>query len=272
MDSVTRERATKAVLVLAIVLAAYVAILALAKLREYPYIGSQYPSGNVITVEGKGEVMAVPDLAEISFGVRSEKPTLAEAQADAATRMNAVIAYLKEQGIDEKDIKTTNYSANPRYEYGVDAVPLGAPAMDSLIYPPYPRPGRQTLVGYEVYQNVSVKVRDIGRSETILGGVGNLGVTDVSGPYFTIDDEDELKREARREAIKDARQKAGDLADDLDVRLVRVVSFSENSYPVYYGREVMLQAADSSAPPVVPDLPPGENAVTAYVTVTYEIR
>ena len=92
MDQLTKERLSKAALAFAIVLIAYVGILALAKLREYPYIGSNYPSGNVITVEGIGEAFAVPDLAEIGFSVRSEKATLAEAQADAATRMNAVIA------------------------------------------------------------------------------------------------------------------------------------------------------------------------------------
>lgn len=280
MDSMTKERAMKAVLVLAIVLSCYVAILAFAKLREYPYIGSQYPTGNVITVDGQGEVFAVPDLAEIGFSVRSEKATLAAAQEDAATRMNAVIAYLKGEGIDEKDIKTTNYSANPKYEYlsaqtgAPDVAVMEARAPEQTTIYPWPGPGNQELVGYEVYQSISVKVRDTDKAQTLVSGVGGLGATDIYGPNFTIDDEDELKREARQEAIKDAREKARQLADDLDVRLVRVVSFSENGgFPIYYSRETMtLQATDSSAPPVAPDLPPGENSVTAHVTVTYEIR
>lgn len=274
MDTLTKERAMKAVLVLAIVLAAYVAVLALAKLREYPYIGSGYPSGNVITVDGTGEVFAVPDLAEIGFSVRSEKPTLEAAQADAATRMNAVIAYLKKQGIDEKDIKTTNYSANPNYECGDQIMSMeavGAP--ERMMYPPYPQPCDETINGYEVYQSVSVKVRDTDKAGTLITGVGELGVTDIYGPNFTVDDETELKREARQKAIEDARAKARQLADDLDVRLVRVVSFSENGggyYPMYAKMGMDMAVAESV--PVAPDLPTGENTITSYVTITYEIR
>lgn len=285
MDAVTRDRLTKAGFALLIVLSAYVVILALAKLREYPYIGSNYPSGNVITVEGKGETFAVPDLAEIGFSVRSERPTLAAAQEDAATRMNAIIAYLKGQGIDEKDIKTTAYSANPRYEYRDDTVSISADAgvssgsfgaAEPAIIRPWPQPGNQTLVGYEVYQSVSVKVRNTDQASALIAGVGEQGASDIYGPNFTIDDDTELQREARREAIEDARAKARQLADDLGVRLVRVVSFSENGggfYPLYGKGAVAMdtmQVAPEAA--VAPELPTGENTITSHVTITYEIR
>lgn len=280
MDPVTRERATKAVLVLAIVLSCYVAILGIAKLREYPYIGSNYPAGNVITVEGQGEVFAVPDIAEIGFSVRAETRTLSAAQEDAAKRMNAAIEYLREKGIDEKDIKTTSYSANPRYEYRDEIMPMSTGAApggvaDSVIYPWPPQPGTQTLVGYEVYQSVSVKVRDTETAGELIAGVGEFGVSDIYGPNFTIDNEDDLKREARRKAIEDARSKARQLADDLNVRLVRVVSFSENGggyYPMYREGFAMDTAASNEQKVTPPELPTGENSVTSWVSITYEIR
>lgn len=293
MDQLTKERASKAILVLAIVLAVYVAVLALAKLREYPYIGSQYPSGNVITVTGEGEVFAVPDIAEITFGVNEEAATLVAAQEAAATKMNAAIDYLKSQGIEEKDIKTTNYSANPRYEYHDVTYPnpswevssaagiVGAtePAMvgaaDSMMTAPIWRGGdTQVLVGYTVNQTISVKVRDTDKAGALIAGVTATGITDVYGPNFTIDDEDELQRDARQDAIKDARTKAKQLADDLDVRLVRIVSFSENGggyYPMYAKMESTI-AADNAVAPVAPTLTPGENRIAASVTITYEIR
>ncbi|MBP9772131.1 MAG: SIMPL domain-containing protein [Candidatus Pacebacteria bacterium] len=274
MDSLTKERATKAVLVLAIVLSCYVALLAIAKLREYPYIGSQYPTGNVITVSGEGEVFAVADIAEFGFSVRSDKPTLAEAQQDSAERMNAIIDYLKGQGVDEKDIKTTNYSANPKYEWGEsDVMPLNQ--YDERMMYPYPQPGNQVLVGYEVYQSISVKVRDTDKAGTLVTGVSELGATDFYGPNFTIDDEEELQREARKEAIKDARTKAKQLADDLNVRLVRVVSFSENGggyYPMYSKVGMGYDMAVAESAPIAPELPMGENSVMANVSITYEIR
>src|SRR5690606_38170187 len=100
------------------------------------------------------------------------------------------------------------------------------------------------------------------------------GVTDIYGPNFTVDDETELKREARQKAIEDARAKARQLADDLDVRLVRVVSFSENGggyYPMF-ARGAAMDMAVSSEAKAAPELPTGENTITSYVTITYEIR
>jgi uncharacterized protein YggE len=131
----------------------------------------------------------------------------------------------------------------------------------------------RVLIGYEVRQTLSVKVRDTDEAGTIAAGVGGLGVTDIYGPNFTIDDEDDLKRDARKEAIKDAQQKARELAKDLDVRLVRVVSFSENGggyHPMYARAEMSMDSSAGSAP--APELPVGENQINAYVTITYEIR
>lgn len=282
MDQLTKERATKAVLVLTIVLAVYVGILALGKLREYPYIGSQYPTGNIITVTGEGEVFAVPDIAEISFSVNEEAATLPEAQEAAALKMNAAIDYLKSQGIDEKDIKTTNYSANPRYEYrdgGVMPVydmPMygGTAGSEMMAYPGWDGGDTRVLVGYDVYQTISVKIRDTDKAGELIAGVTSKGITDIYGPNFTIDDEDELQRDARRDAIEDAREKAEQLADDLDVRLVRIVSFSENGggyYPMYAKMEMAMDSSAGAAP-VAPNITPGENRISASVTITYEIR
>ncbi len=284
MDSLIKERSMKVLSALGIVLTIYVGVLALAKLREYPYIGSQYPSGNVITVTGEGEVFAVPDIAEISFSVNEEADTLPAAQEVAATKMNAAIDYLTSNGVDEKDIKTTNYSANPRYEYrNAGVMPMydtsvregvSTGSAGSAVTMSYPVPGGDTrvLVGYDVNQTISVKVRDTKKAGELIAGVTAQGITDVYGPNFTIDDEDKLQREARQDAIKDARAKAKELADDLDVRLVRVVSFNDNNggyYPMYAKVEM---AMDSGSVPTAPNITPGENRIAASVTITYEIR
>jgi uncharacterized protein len=100
-----------------------------------------------------------------------------------------------------------------------------------------------------------------------------LGITNISGPTFSIDNEDALRDEARSLAIKDARDKAEVLARDLGVRLGSVASFSENGgyYPMYESKAVMNQAADTgSAMP--PTLPRGENKITTNVTVVFEIK
>ena len=99
----------------------------------------------------------------------------------------------------------------------------------------------------------------------------------MSGLSFTIDDEDELRAEARADAIEDAEGKADELAAQLGVTLVRIVGFSEDGngyYPApYLKREVMTMAADSAVGgAVAPELPMGENKIQSNVTITYEIR
>ena len=155
--------------------------------------------------------------------------------------------------------------------YSTGASAGGSDAM--MIYPPYPGNSNQVLVGYEVHHSVSVKVRDTDIAGEIVTGVGALGVTNMYGPNFTVDDEDALMREARKDAIKDAQEKAEELADDLDVKLVRIISFSENGgyYPMYARMEAGV-AYDSAEVKVAPEILEGENKINASVSITYEIR
>jgi uncharacterized protein YggE len=225
----------------------------------------QYDPVNSITVEGTGTVAAVPDIAQISFTVLESANTVADAQAKATERTDAAIEALKKAGIDDKDVKTVHYSVSPRYEYD-QPCPRGAYCATVVS-------GAPRIVGYDVSQSIEVKVRDTGKAGEILGLLGELGVQNISGPNFTMDDEDAVRAEARGEAIDEAEAKAKVLARQLGVRLVRVMSFSESGgpYPMYgYGKGggVMMDAVAQSAPA----LPVGENETNVTVVITYEIR
>lgn len=219
---------------------------------------------NTITVEGTGKAVAVPDIARISFTVVESAADVAAAQKAATDRTNAALAALKDAGIEEKDIKTAYYSVSPKYEYDSPCPPG---AMCAAIVRSSPR-----IVGYDVSQSIDVKVRKTDQAGEILGLLGNLGVQNISGPNFTVDDEDAVRAEARGEAIKEAQAKAKVLAKQLGVRLGPVMSFSENGgpYPMYgYGKGgVAMDAAVESAP----TLPTGENETNVTVMITYEIR
>lgn len=216
---------------------------------------------NTITVTGTGDAAAVPNIAQITFTVMQSAGTVAEAQQAATAKTDAALAFLKEQGIEDKDVKTLYYNVNPRYEYNDRACAAGYPC---------PPSGSPTISGYEVSQSVDVKVRDTAEAGTILEGLGSLGIQNISGPNFTVDDDSDVSAEAREAAIEDARAKAKVLARQLGVRLGRVVSFSENSmYPMYaYGKGGGMDAVAQSAPA----LPVGENETNVTVMITYEIR
>lgn len=256
----------KALLAVAALLCIYLLVISVKEIKSIGSVGDEIPPHNVISVSGKGEIVAVPDIATFTFGVTQEGTDVATAQTKATEKMNAAIKYLKDNGIAEKDIKTVNYSINPVYDY-----------TNGVCTTLRCTPGKQTLRGYEINQMVEVKVRKTEDAGKLLSGIGAQGVTNVSGLSFGVDDEEKVKAEAREAAIEDAQSKAEVLARQLGVKITRIVSFNESGdYPIYYAKTSfdrgmggdMMEAANAPAP----QLPSGEHQIISNVTITYEIK
>ncbi len=243
-----------------ILLSLFLAVKTVNGITENRFIGAGVAATNTITLSGKGEIKTSPDIATIYFSVTKDAATVKEAQDGAAKIGNAAIAYLKKEGIADKDIQTSGYNLSPRYEN---------PNIQCFAYP-CPQ-GNPKLVGYTVTESVTVKVRKLDTAGDIISGLGNQGVTGISGPTFSVEDEDAVIAQARTKAIADAKTKADELAKELGVSIVRVVNFSENgNYPVpMYGKAMM--SADSGGA-TAPTIEPGQNTITSNVSITYEIR
>lgn len=245
-----------------IVAAVIVAVIVMGVCRDN-MSGFQTEVKPSITVTGTGEVSSAPDTAVITFSVIETAKTVELAQKQATDRTNKALAYLKTAGIADKDIKTTNYSINPQYEYN-KIVCVRAPCESS-----------QTLVGYQASQSIEVKIRKTDQAGTVLAGLGSVGVQNIYGPQFTFDDDTKIQNDARAKAIADAKSKAEILAKQLGVHLVRITAFSENGggYPMPYSAKAEMSSVGRGADAVVaPSLPTGENKVTSNVTISYEIR
>lgn len=237
------------------------ATLALGAYAYQAIFGDDVWESNTISVTGEAEVVVVPDVASFTLAIRAEDEDMAAVQSEAAKINNAIIAYLKEEGVAETDIKTTSYNVNPRYRYE-----------RAVCTPTFCPPGESVQDGFIVYQSVEVKVRNTEKAGVLLTGVGSLGATNITGLTFTIDDPSQLESEARAAAITDARAKAEALADALGVRLVKLVSFYEDEMyrPMPYGMggDMMLRSAEMAAP----DIELGESTVTSRVSLTYKIK
>jgi uncharacterized protein YggE len=264
MDVSNKEKSllVKIAVALGIVLCIYFAIKALYEVKNYNAMGT----GSQISFDGSGEVTGSPDLAEVSVTLRSDAKGVKDAQSKVTTLEKSVLEFLEKSGIEKKDIKTENYNSYPQYDYGRPCYSVGNG------YCPSATP---KVIGYEVSEYISVKVRDLEKAGDVVAGLGALGVTEISGPNFSIENEDELKAEARKMAIDEAKDKAESLARDLGVKLVRIVNFSENgSYPMplMYAKDAMglSSMAENTAPS--PDLPAGVTKITSNVVITYEIR
>lgn len=262
-------KVSRSLAVLFAILSIFIVVKGVQAIKEYKFIGSGTTATNTISVSGEGEAFAVPDIAQVTFTVSKDAETMEGAQKTVTDITKKAIAYLKDQGIAEKDIRTENYNAYPRYEWQKSTIMC-------MAYPcPQPE-GKNVLIGYSATQTISVKVRDTEKAGTLVTGIGALGVSDITGPNFMVDDDGAVQSEARAKAIDAAKEKAEQLARQLGVKLVRIVSFSENGnnpyYPMYakdmaYGMGSAISATPEAAP-----LPTGENKYTSNVSITYEIR
>lgn len=256
-DKASIIKLKKIMAALASVFLAVLVIFFIAKsfneIEQRKYIGQDIIPVNTITVSGKGEIFTKPDIAKISISVEKEALSVAEAQNKATEDINKIIAFLKGSSIEDKDIKTTNYNIYPRYDYLEEQ-------------------GR-VFRGYTVTQTLEIKIRKIDETGKILSGAALAGANQVGGIYFTVDDEEAPKREARQKAIIDAKEKSDQLAKDLGVKIVRLVSFYESGgdSPYLYNLKAAGFGMGGEAAPA-PEIPAGENKITTTVSLTYEIK
>ncbi len=211
------------------------------------------PVARTITVAGEGKTVAASDIAKLSFAVVSEGKEPEKIQAENTEKMNAAIDAVKSQGVEPKDIKTSGYNLSPRYEY------------DEKKRTSY-------ISGYTLTQTVAVQLRDFAKISPILGQLPSLGINQIQGVNFEIEDPEQYLAIAREEAFNRAYAKAGIMAKQTGVRLGKVVTFSEGSQggPIYLrSYEAAAMKADIAPAPTIE---PGSEEVRASVSVTYELR
>lgn len=273
----SKGRVFKGLFVLVAILSAYYAVKIFSEIKKDSMLGDS-PTPATISFSGHGEVQAAPDIANVYLTISKDAKTVKDAQAAVATVEKSALDFLKKNDVDSKDIKTQDASFSPKYEYR-NAICPQAGAVSSqpnmISSPIYCPPGKSVVVGYTASESISVKIKDIkdtDRVGTIIQGLGTIGITDLSGPNYAIDKEDDLKAQARKMAIDDAKAKAKSLAKDLGVSLGKIESFNESGnypMPAYAGTMAMDSLQKSSAPAV---LPAGENTISSDVTITYEIK
>ncbi len=209
-----------------------------------------------LAVTGTAEVTVTPDICYLGFGVETEDKHSAVAAYKAnASIVEAVLAAVKAQGIEPKDIQTGGLTVSPRYRYEE-------------------KTGRQILEGYLVSHSLRVNVRDLGKVSSVLDAAVNAGATRVSNVSFTVENPKKYNQEARIEALKAARVKAEKIAEVTGVKLGRPISISEvepGSYGGYYAQanvEAQYRGGELGETP----LAPGQTKLSHTVNITYEIE
>ncbi|MGD0532386.1 MAG: SIMPL domain-containing protein [Methyloceanibacter sp.] len=203
-----------------------------------------------ISLAATGAIKAPPDKVDISTGVTSQAPTAKDALAKNSAAMSQVIDALKGEGLDAKDIQTTNFSVQPLYEERKE--------------------GRSsTIIGYQVTNSVRLTLHDIGKLGQILDKVVTLGANGVGAIELGVSEPEALKDEARKLAMSQAMANAKLYAEAAGGKLGKVLSISEDEGMIVarYASPAPMEMAAKAVP-----IEAGTATVEVRLHVSFELE
>ncbi len=220
-----------------------------------PFSVLSQSKGEPMVVTGEGKATAIPDVANISFGIENSGRSLKQAQNEVNQKSQDLVSALKKLGIDEKDIKTSSYNIYPESDYNQK--------------PPI-------VNGYRVSINYLAKIRDVEKVNDVLTTVTGSGANVVGKISFDLSDEARTKatQEARQDAVSKAKESAQSLASASGVSLGKIINVSEpsndfNPRPLY---SMDAKAGLGAGNQIAPDIQPGTTEVDIIVSLSYEVR
>ena len=217
---------------------------------------SDAPKPGIVSVTGEGTARLVPDMAVMTLTVMRQEKTARGALDANNSAMAAVLAAMRADGIEERDLQTSGFSIDPQYFY---------PDRKNN------EPTEPVITGYRVMNSLTVRIRDLDKLGAILDKSVSLGVNQGGQIMFTNDDPSTAVAQAREAAMKDAVSKATTLVEAGGAALGRITQINEQQFrpqPMPVARaEMALKASADAAVPVAS----GENAYRVHVNVSFEI-
>jgi uncharacterized protein YggE len=211
------------------------------------------PRPRTVTVTGQAEVAAEPDMARVTLGVDSRKPTMAEARSEVTATVDRVLALCREHKVDPKYVNATRLQVQPEYRWNE-------------------KDRKRVLLGYAVNRQVEVELRDLEKLGTLLERAVDAGVNQVGDPVLDSTRRKELERQAMTKAVEDAKLNAETLAGAAGVKLGAPRSLNGSATPPplpIYRSKVMMAAEAAGAPEETYQT--GEMKFTAMVNAEYDL-
>jgi uncharacterized protein len=206
-------------------------------------------AANTVTASGAGTAQAVPDTAEMSFGVTTTSSNAKSALDDASKKAEQIASAVKKQGVAAEDIQTQDVSVYPQTT---------------------DQNGKQVITGYQASLSVQVKVRDISKLGGVISAANAAGANNINGPTFTVDDPAPARAKAIDDAVADARKSAEAMAKAAGKSVGEVLSMSSSdagSVP-----SPMYSASDAVGSAKTVPIEPGQLDISANVVVVFELK
>ena len=210
-------------------------------------------SARTITINGEGKIQSVPDVAKLDGAVETKKNSATEAQTITSAQISKLIDLIKAKGIEEKDIKTEQISAYPNYNYNN---------------------GSNTIDGYIARTTITVTIRDLTKGQEMLDLLTANGATGISGPNLTFSDEKmaTIKKQAQESAVLDAKARAESLAKAGNAKLGKVITITDNYITTGNPMPYLTMDKATVGSSATNSIAPGEDEITAQITITYSLK
>lgn len=240
-------------------LVSLVIIIVLAVVRyfdlSYPLSISNSSVSSELSVVGEGKVEVSPDTAYVDAGITVDNAsTVDAAQKELNDKNNAIVDAVKKLGIKKEDIKTSNYSIYPNYNYDNGR-------------------NQNRINEYNGNVTISIRVKDVTTTSTVIVEVTKAGANQIQGTRFVVDKPEKYREDARDKAIANAKEQAHKLAKNLGIRLGRVTNIVESVSAPIYSPQYALKSAAPMAGGMgggSPDIEPGSQTISSVVTLYFE--
>jgi len=208
----------------------------------------------LITVTGKASVRVQPDKVQVTVGIDQRAKTVKQVQEDVDGKSSKIISYLKQNGVEDRDVQTSHINLNPFYSY--EKTQAGSTEVDF----------------YTATKSLTFVLRDISKFEKVLSGLYEIGVNTVNGIAFQVENQEAARQAAKRKATGHARKIAESLTEGLGVSVGKVYSlndqtFDSHVFPIVYA-PIMVKRGTGDSETAISG---GEVEITATVGVSFRV-
>jgi uncharacterized protein len=210
-----------------------------------------------ITVSGHGQIALAPDTAFVTVGVETVGKSVGEAQRQNRQAMNKVVERLRGLQIDQERMQTASFTVSPQYK---------PPPKRTADAPP----AAPEIIAYIVSNSLTVEVRNLEKVGAVIEESLAAGANRFQALHWALRDEQQAKLSALKRAAVMAHEKATVLSESLKVKLIRLMSATEDSHLVRplpkLARSMMMEEGSEETPVFA-----GEIKIEATVTLNYEV-
>lgn len=202
---------------------------------------------SLISVSGEGKIKIAPDQVLISLAVESKESKANAVKTENDIKIDAILKYIKKMGVDVKDFQTHGVYLNDQYDY------------------------QKKKHNYIANQNIEILLKDLSKYDILMEGLLDLGLNTINSVEFKSSKFESYKSEARKLAIKNAKQKADDFASAVNQKVGRAYTISDSSQMYQPHSQLMMMKSMSSDAEFAPreTLAVGEIEITAAVVVSF---